>query len=146
MTQYPVLVYGTLRPGNHNYTYFLKGNTVHIEHGVVVPGFTMLAGPNHGFPFVVTGSPESKIVADLVYVAPDLYESVLTSLDFLEGYNPDANHPDANLYDRILVDFEVEGTARKAYMYVAAEGTKKRILDIPKIIHGDWNKRHETFV
>lgn len=134
-TQYPFLVYGTLRPGNGNYAFHLAGKVVHTET-VTVEGLEMRATPTQGFPFVVPG--EGSIVADLVYVNPDDYDQVLTSLDRLEGYVPDSRH---NLYDRVLVQFTADGIDRLAYVYIASESTVRRITHIPVMEHGDWNKR-----
>lgn len=134
-TQFPFLVYGTLRPGNSNYGYHLDGKIIHYET-VTVDGFVMLATPTQGFPFVVPG--EGSIVAELVYVNPENYDQVLASLDTLEGYREGSYN---NLYDRVLVQFEAEGTTRQAYIYVASPATQREITHIPVMEHGDWNNR-----
>lgn len=139
LVQYPVFVYGTLRPGFHNYEAFLAGRTVHIDYNVKVPGFIMLAGPSSPFPFVVPGNPENVVTGDLVYVAPGMYDNVLMELDYLEGYIPG---DEDNLYDRKLIQFDADGVARVAYIYLAAASQAEYLLNTrPLLVSGDWNNR-----
>jgi gamma-glutamylcyclotransferase (GGCT)/AIG2-like uncharacterized protein YtfP len=132
-TQYPVLTYGTLRPGCGNYEWCLKGETIH-EETVELEGLQMRG--NSGFPYVLEVE-GAKIVATLNYIAPDRYDSVLASMDSLEGYRADAhNH---NHYDRILFDFESNGTKRQAYIYVARSRFAREMAEaLPVIEDGDW--------
>lgn len=132
MIQYPVLVYGTLRPGCGNYEAFLRGNTVH-EQEVRVDGFVMHG--HSGFPYIVRG--DGSIVATLVYVAPDLYEKVVQGLDYLEGFREEGSSN--NHYDRVLHTFVSEGVTYSAYIYVAEnEFSKSNAATLPVIESGDW--------
>ena len=131
--QYCTLVYGTLRPGGRNYDYFLKGLTVH-EENIRLSGFTMYGGAT--FPYVTKGG-NDEIVATMVHIDPDVYDSVLSRLDYLEG-REDKNDP-YNRYDRILHSFEINGVEYKGWIYVAANqyiGELARSL--PVLEDGDW--------
>ncbi len=130
--KYPVLVYGTLRPGCGNYRNFLQGKTVQ-EETVKVSGFAMHG--RRGFPYLLLG--EREITGTLVYIAPDFYDRTLRSLDSLEGFyglGQTQNH-----YDRKLVTFTHNGTERKAWVYVANTALTHEIQNsLPVIESGDW--------
>lgn len=132
MTQYPALVYGTLRPGCSNYKYFLDGETI-SEEIVTIDGFTMRG--RTGYPYVVQGS--KTITATLVHVHPYVYDEVMQDLDYLEGFHGDGS-PD-NHYDRILHTFTVNGEEVTAWIYVASKGYGRYMAyDLPVIESGDW--------
>jgi gamma-glutamylcyclotransferase (GGCT)/AIG2-like uncharacterized protein YtfP len=132
-TQYPVLTYGTLRPGCGNYVAHLQGYTVQ-EETVELDGFQMRG--NFGFPYVLEVE-GSKIVATLNYIDPEVYNRVLAGMDRLEGYREGSNG--GNHYDRILVEFDSEGTTRQAYIYVARSRFSREMAEaLPVIEGGDW--------
>lgn len=140
MTRYPVLVYGTLRPGGSNYGYFLAGSTI-SESTVTLEGFRMLGGM--GFPYVIAGMETEKIVGTLCEIDAEDYEDVVSQLDMLEGYL--GHGDDRNHYDRILVDVDSEGETVKAWMYIASQHTKGYYLeDLPIVESGDWLTFYET--
>lgn len=130
--EYPVLVYGTLRPGCGNYRNFLEGRTVH-EETVSVEGFAMHG--RSGFPYLLLG--ERTIVGTLVYIAPDLYKRTLKGLDSLEGFYGVGQR--MNHYDRKLVTFDFNDVTRKAWVYVANHALSRDIQNqLPVIESGDW--------
>jgi gamma-glutamylcyclotransferase (GGCT)/AIG2-like uncharacterized protein YtfP len=132
-TQYPVLTYGTLRPGHHNYM-LLDGYTTY-EADVQVQGFDMYVFP--GFPYVLDG--KGTIKGTLSFIDPEFYNEVMADLDYLEGFSAEGNP--WNHYDRTLVDVEFAGTTIKAWMYVARQATTvDRVLsNLMPWADGDWN-------
>lgn len=138
----PALVYGTLRPGQHNYTSFLEGVTVK-ETTVSVNGFRMYGGG--GFPYITEAGADETIVAELVYIDPEIYDRVLHRLDFLEGYRSPYG---PNHYDRITTTVEVDGETVEAWIYVAGVYVKDDLDKLPLVAHGDWVKfdREENVV
>jgi len=131
--QYPVLVYGTLRPGCGNYTYCLKGRTV-FEQEVTLDGFVMHS--NGGFPYLVDG--DSTVVATLVYLnpEPEMFADTMEGLDGLEGFYGEGNP--MNHYDRRLIDFESDGLIGKAWVYIASTRAQERVKELAVIESGDW--------
>lgn len=138
----PVLVYGTLRNGGGNYNWALDGYTTD-EKTVLISGLRMYAGPKAGFPYVTRGEADDAIVAELMYVADDLYVDVIKSLDNLEGYeDPDS---DDNLYNREIVEFELDGESVQAYIYLAGRTAREFFFTEEDVIaSGDWKEFEAT--
>lgn len=142
MSIYPVLVYGTLRPGGSNYGHFLAGRTTN-ERTIGLNGFRMLGG--QGYPYVIKGDAEDKIVGTLCDIDPAKYDDVVEGLDFLEGYRgPDED----NHYDRVLIKFTLgNGEVVKAWTYLANRSMVGRIVkNLPVVEHGDWLKFHNDYM
>ena len=79
-----MLVYGTLRHGEGNYSWCLNGRTSE-EVRVNVIGMEMHG--DTGFPYVFQADQaESTIVAELMTLNEDVYEDAMRDLDRLEGY------------------------------------------------------------
>lgn len=137
--QLPVLVYGTLRPGQGNYYHFLEGRTL-TERNVTLDGFRMYAGL--GFPYVIAGRPEESIVATLIDIDPEQYEDTVMGLDMLEGYHGPGQR---NHYDREEITFTDEnGEVITASMYVAHVSMYRDInARLPILPGGDWVKHVE---
>src|SRR5438094_10472984 len=95
----PVFVYGTLRPGQGNYSRLLAGR-IAAPVPATLPGHA-LYGRALSFPYVVP-APGHTVVGDLVTPLADLYDGVLDDLDWLEGYR--AGQPDASHYVRTRVE------------------------------------------
>lgn len=132
--QHPVMVYGTLRPGGHNYGSFLQGHT-YREQNIRVRGFNMYGGVNNGFPYVTAG--DDVITATLVNIKPDHYDHVMMMLDFLEGYGGAGK---ANHYERKLATIRDEnGEKVQAWVYIL-EGSDAELVarNYPKTKLGDW--------
>lgn len=132
--QLPVITYGTLRPGAGNYLNLLNGRTI-SEDTVHLTGYQMRG--RSGFPYVVvTGDENDHVVGTLIHVIPELYVRTLSSMDSLEGYREGSNQ---NHYDRIVVDYELNGEIGQAYMYVAGSGFALDMAnELPIISGGDW--------
>ncbi len=134
----PALVYGTLRPGEHNYKTFLEGMTIK-ESTVIVNGFRMYSGG--GFPYITPAGENDNIVAELVYIDPEAYDYVMHRLDFLEGYRGEDRH---NHYDRRIATVMVDGEAIDAWIYVAGAYVRDDLTKLPEVEHGDWVKFNAT--
>jgi gamma-glutamylcyclotransferase (GGCT)/AIG2-like uncharacterized protein YtfP len=134
--RFPVLVYGTLRPTGGNYEHFLEGYTTR-EEVVTITGFTMHAGMDSGFPYLVRGG-DGTIVATLVYVDDEVYDGVIRGLDSLEGYDKNRTN---NHYDRITHTFDLNGEEVTAWIYVAGVRVAEEVVQtIPVLADGDWLK------
>lgn len=97
-TPRPVFVYGTLRPGQGNYNWSLKGNTTR-EVTATLDNSTMYS--NGGFPYVLeNGDDSEKVTGTLVFIEEDEYLDVMRSLDMLEG----TRHNDDNSEDGVAED------------------------------------------
>lgn len=127
----PVLTYGSLRPGCHNYV-ILEGATL-LETTVTVNGFDMYAAS--GYPYVMDG--EGSVEATLNFIHPDFYAEVMEDLDTLEGYHAEGSL--MNHYDRILVNVHAYDMDIEAYMYVARNPrVMKRVKTLEKVEDGNW--------
>lgn len=129
----PVLVYGTLRPGQGNYDFFLK-EYAPVHRTVLLRDHTMYGGA--GYPYII---PEEGgvVVADLIVMPEEHYAAAMAGLDALEGYQgPTAR----NHYDRNIVTVEVPGYGEvEAYVYVASPTSQRRVIGfLPRVEHGDW--------
>lgn len=144
-TQYPVLVYGTLRPTGGNYEYLLEGETTD-EQDVTLHGFTMYG--ESGCPYLALG--DRTIVATLMHLDTERYNLVMGSLDGLEGFRGEGNP--MNNYDRILHTFTMDGVEIQAWIYVASANLLPDIIRSTPILEGgDWiahvkTSRDERFV
>lgn len=119
-----LLVYGTLRTGQHN-NYLLQGGSKLIGTFETKPEYTMF-GKGAGFPIVVTKGNTS--IKTEVYEVTDLH--TLASIHRLEGCSGIPGHPE-NWYDIQ----PVETPYGEAHMYVMHEmrnDTKSVITT------GDW--------
>lgn len=131
-----VFVYGTLKPGECNYTRYCEGRVVHQFDAMVYGDLYHLPV---GYPAVTVGD---RPVYGVVLCLDDL--STLHALDGLEDYDP-ARSPDQNEYNRNRIDvFDAQGISQgKAWIY---------LMDIQKVnqfggIHlpnGIWSQAHAT--
>ncbi|MGC0377448.1 gamma-glutamylcyclotransferase (GGCT)/AIG2-like uncharacterized protein YtfP [Streptomyces sp. SAI-229] len=130
----PFFVYGTLRPGGTNHDLFLRGRTLREEPGRL-RGAVLYEGP--GYPYAVE-EPGSVVSGELVTVLPEAYAGLLTELDRLEEYVPGDPR---SLYERVARDVvrTGDGTAVRAWVYVAAPAVAARLRERGKIVEsGEW--------
>lgn len=138
--QYPVLVYGTLRPTGGNYEWLLQGETV-AEQTVRLDGFTMYG--TSGCPFLGQGGGE--VTFELITIDPTRYDEVMYGMDGLEGFRG-TNDPH-NSYERILHTFMLDGVEVSAWIYVASTRLLKRIRETtPVIPSGDWLTHEQNYL
>ncbi|MGW1888982.1 gamma-glutamylcyclotransferase family protein [Streptomyces sp. NPDC002004] len=133
----PFFVYGTLRPGEVNHDLFLRGRTASEEPGRL-GGAVLYDGP--GYPYVVEEPGGSVVRGELVTALPEVYGELLGALDRLEEYAPGDPR---NLYERVARDVtRPDGTAVRAWVYVAAPGVAVRLRAHGHPIgSGDWLDR-----
>jgi gamma-glutamylcyclotransferase (GGCT)/AIG2-like uncharacterized protein YtfP len=129
------LVYGTLRPGDVNYDYFIRPYDHTLER-VTLNGYRMYGGG--GFPYILPGEATDFVVCDLVrFTNPDEFEDALRGLDFLEGYRAPGSNK--NHYDRTLVTVKADEGEIEASVYVGAPNMVQSILkNCTYVPHGDW--------
>ena len=130
----PFFVYGTLRPGEANHAWTLRGRTT-SEEPARITGALLFDGP--GYPYAVAGPPDAEIHGTLIRPRDADYAEVRAVLDRLESYTP--NDP-ANVYERVpTVAVRPDGTAVRAWVYLAAESLAARLRATGTLIAGgDW--------
>lgn len=133
--QYPVFVYGTLRPGGHNYGTFLDGR-VSESAKVTLNGLEMFGSPNDGFPYVALG--EGKVVGELLNIKSEVYDNTVFELDFLEGFYEAGDAQ--NHYERKLIEITNEdGETARFWIYVVDGEMEKHVRESrERLENGDW--------
>lgn len=130
-----VFVYGTLRPGQHNYA-LLSGRTL-IEEKATAAGLAMYAHSLASFPYA-TEMGGATVTGTVCTVADDQWTDVLHRLDLLEGFN--AHHPESSHYIRARRPVVTAGgTTRHAWVYLA--GPRTPLQHLQRITSGDWLDR-----
>lgn len=129
-----VLAYGTLRPGEANHDWTLRG--LHpMTLTVQVPGFA-LWGARSAFPYVWP-EPGAVTVADLLEFHADEWPEALRRMDSLEGY--------PNLYDRQVVNAYYPsrdtGSRLTGWLYVPTRDPRGNHL---RVLGGDWKANQAT--
>lgn len=136
----PFFVYGTLRPGQRNHDWALRGRTV-AEEPARLPGAALYRGP--GYPYAVA-TPEdagAEVRGELITPAPEHYAAVLATLDRLEGYAPGAADND---YERVVARVlrlaaAPAGAPARAWVYLAPGPSAARLRATgARIASGDW--------
>jgi gamma-glutamylcyclotransferase (GGCT)/AIG2-like uncharacterized protein YtfP len=128
----PVFVYGTLRPGQKNYTTFLAGRTLR-ETPAVIKG-RLFYVEDGGYPYLLPGG--GTVRGDLIELRSETYQDTLRALDELEEYDPCNEAPSVYLRRRARVTAE-DGRETVAWVYYwnRREYAGKRIED------GDFGAR-----
>jgi gamma-glutamylcyclotransferase (GGCT)/AIG2-like uncharacterized protein YtfP len=108
----PVFVYGTLRPGQKNYTRYLQGRTIE-EVPAICPGRLYFLDQG-GYPYLLPE--EGMVTGVLVKIRPEWYEETLVALDRLEEYDPEDEKHSVYLRRRTMVELE-DGEQRQAWVY-----------------------------
>lgn len=132
----PFFVYGTLRPGEINHSWLLRGRTK-SETPAVLHGALLLEGP--GYPYAVADE-RGRVHGDVIHPVEDLYQEVLADLDRLEEYSPGAP---GNLYERVVRDVRTySGQTLRAWVYLAAADHERELREKARpIAGGDWKRR-----
>ncbi len=128
MEQYPLFVYGTLRPGNSNYPHYLAGRTQHEEHATLLGAALYTEGV---YPYLTVEPelvrPDDRVQGTLIAVRPDVYAAVLHDVDQLEDYVDGRRR--GNLYERVVRQVATASGTVEAYVYVASAETVARIRE-----------------
>ncbi|MFI9340249.1 gamma-glutamylcyclotransferase family protein [Streptomyces sp. NPDC052773] len=134
----PFFVYGTLRPGEPNHDLFLRGRT-RAEEPARLAGAVLYDGP--GYPYAVE-EPGGAVSGELVTAHDEAYDELLAVLDRLEECT--APGDPRNLYERVVREVvrTADGTAVRAWVYLAAPPVAARLRASGKLIEGgDWRAR-----
>lgn len=139
----PVFVYGTLRPGEGNYSWALNGRTINEQDGFLA-GTSMYS--NGGFPYVIEHTEGKGVTGTLVDIDPDVLNSVMSDLDSLEGTNYGDEVPgvgkinDRNHYNRVARLIEMkDGSMVKAWVYLPPAEDNDGIMARHRYVtSGDW--------
>ncbi|WP_238613480.1 gamma-glutamylcyclotransferase family protein [Candidatus Oscillochloris fontis] len=135
---YPFFVYGTLKPGEPNYTRLLAGRIVGEESATLAGAALYTAGP---FPFMVREPdlvvPGDRVFGALITVAAEQYATMMVDLDQLEAYTEGGR---ANMYERILLPVETTTGPRTAWVYLAGREALAQIRagQMRRISEGEW--------
>lgn len=110
--QWPIFVYGTLRPGGKNYPRFLQGRTLRETPATVRARLYFVA--DLGYSYIV---PEPGTVhGELMEISPEFYNLTLRQLDALEEYDPGNESGSVYLRRRATVGLE-DGRQTEAWIY-----------------------------
>lgn len=126
-----IAVYGTLRPGEHNYR--VSGNAPSIGTAQI-NGFQMFT--LGGYPGVVPGNEEDKIIVDILQVEDEFVPSVYR----LEGYNGVRGHSQNNFYDTVDIETTINGEKITAEMFIYKGNCHVK----NRIENGDWKEYRAT--
>lgn len=117
MSQYPLFVYGTLRPGNDNYPSYFAGRVQHEERATLTGAALYTEGV---YPYLTIEpglcQPFERVIGTLVYPAPEHYAAVLRDVDELEDYVAGRS---TNWYERVVQRVDTAHGRVEAYVYVA---------------------------
>lgn len=130
--QLPFFVYGTLRPGQHNYS-LMKGGVAE-QTPAVLADHAMYAS---GLPYVVAEH-GGIVMGDLVTVTEDAYAEMLDRLDRLEGYRE--GRDEDSFYIRRQVEVTTDLGPAQAWVYLAGANTRRNLVRdrVPRVEGGDW--------
>ena len=130
--QLPLAVYGTLRQGFGNHD-LLAGRIRHVTPGLVA-----------GYELVVDRIPyarpnvDARLVVEIVWPLPALYDQILADVDYLEGYNPHT-HAWHNLYTRVAVTATTHQQREvEAWLYEAGPHALTSLAALPPVSGGDY--------
>lgn len=137
--KYPVFVYGSLRNGMGNYNWALKNRTEKEIKGDI-SGLMYSLG---GFPAVVPTKSKKRVIGELMYIKPKMYNRTMFDLDQLEGWT---GNPRTSLYNKVLVDVKVEGEDKpiKAWCYIMS-ARSPHVRDCTVVESGDWVEFYSEF-
>ena len=137
-------VYGTLRPGEQRFTAIQSYLEKEPESAQLLGARLYTTGP---WPFIVLDG-MSQVVGELLTVRPETLNTVIRTLDNIEGY--EEGYDDC-LFVRSIQDiyipegYSVEDGYVKAYVYLGGrslvmQAAKDRYKELRS---GDWKKRFE---
>jgi gamma-glutamylcyclotransferase (GGCT)/AIG2-like uncharacterized protein YtfP len=143
---YPVFVYGTLRPGQHNFPLF--GDAYHrVEPSAQIEDFGIY-GAQRGFPYAKDNL-GSKTVGDILWIDHNSNgHYTRQSLDALEGF--DSDMPSQSHYERVLrkASYLENGKPIEVdiWIYTASGTSKTQLRDEDRIPDGDWVNARKDYL
>ena len=144
----PVFVFGTLRPGQGNFSVLKSYGAIEAMSEAKVTGVAMVAGSHSFFPKSiemdkedgVTDPSSYSMAGDIVYLKQD-YSGLETrrDMDRLEGFR--SSNPSGSMYRRVARKVELkkaDGSVEEvlAWMYVTQDRSRVDEKDI--VQNGDW--------
>lgn len=131
----PVFVYGTLRPGQHNFS--LMADAADAAAAGRLSGVGVY-GADRGFPYAAEhADPEAVAVGDVVWLRDgEAGDKARASLDWLEGFDSDA--PSGSHYERVARDVVTEAGPVRAWVYLARGSARAQLVESDRIVAGDW--------
>lgn len=134
--QLPFFVYGTLRAGEINAT-LLRGAFARSRIAKLNGAQMFDLGP---YPMIIERELQHQVWGELIEISVDKYQSLVKSLDRLEGVNGnDPENPNA-LYRRLRREVWVENEPIEAWVYVGRETIARRGCIVAG---GDWVGRFQ---
>lgn len=133
---YPIFVYGTLRPGQHNHD-LLYGAVDHYEPAHI--NNVGMYRSSYSFPYAQERE-GAQTVGEVIWVTNNERGSQARQhLDALEGFNSD--WPSTSHYERVLSPVQIQGSEGGteellAWVYLARSAGP--FTDAEHIRHGDW--------
>jgi gamma-glutamylcyclotransferase (GGCT)/AIG2-like uncharacterized protein YtfP len=109
---HPLFVYGTLLPGERNYSWFLAGRT-ETETQARARGELWLV-ESEDYPYLVPG--EGEVHGCLVTIQKTEFTRIIQAIDRLEDYDP--RQPRQSLYLRRLIQVVNHTVETRAWAYV----------------------------
>lgn len=130
--QLPLFVYGTLRPGEQNFSRYLQPAVTKIQPGTINARLFSFAGDD--YPFILPGP--GLVVGELVDIQPALWLKTLSAVDRLEDYDPQAEASSWYLRRQVSVR-RGDGVAVLAWTYYWNRPETLGTL----LPGGDWRQR-----
>jgi gamma-glutamylcyclotransferase (GGCT)/AIG2-like uncharacterized protein YtfP len=126
----PFFAYGTLLPGQPNYPLW-QAAILNQRPATFPNGRLHDVGP---YPILLEGG-DNPVKGMVIDIAPAAYATILTRLDYLEGYNPAA--PDDCTFCRVVRPVNLTDTVEtiEAWVYL---GQTAATTHLPLIESGDW--------
>ena len=126
---FPFFVYGTLLPNQPNFYYW--GNAiVAMETAVFANGCLVNLG---NYPMLIEAQ-DHAVTGMVITLDPIPYQTILSKLDQLEGYDP--AQPNQSGYVRVTREVHLRnGRSQTAWVYI---GQHQFLPSMPIIKNGDW--------
>jgi len=130
----PVFVYGTLMPGEQNYTAFLRGRTI-SEFPAATEGELWLDAVGD-YPYLCPG--RGRVHGWLITIAPQVFAVTIRAIDTLEEFFPD--RPGHCLYLRKRIKVIAGQKSRPAWGYIWNQPARPGF----RLASGDYSTRHQV--
>lgn len=129
--QLPFFVYGTLRAGETN-AVLLRGAIARSRTAKLGGAQMFDVGP---YPMILESESSHEVWGELIEIAAEKYDSIVTSLDRLESVNGNDPENPAALYRRLRRLVWVEEEQIEAWVYFGRETVARRGR---VVAGGDW--------